>query len=123
MKRIIKTILASTLMLSAVACSSNDTATLPVPTETVTETAAPEASSEEELFVEYLRTETDGWDVIPEGDIIFLAETMCSLWSDGATMNDMAGMFLDSGYTPEEAGTFIGAGTEALCPEYNSMFS
>lgn len=92
------------------------------PTETVTvapSESAPESQAEE-VFPDVIRDNTDSFDQETDESINGLARTMCDAWEDGATFGDLAGIMLETGFSPREAGFFIGAGTAAFCPQFSS---
>lgn len=84
--------------------------------------ADPPANDIDAVFLQVLREGTNSWDNLPDADVISLAHSMCGAWDNGSTFEEIAQIFLDSGYNQTDAGYFIGAGTEAYCPEYSKNF-
>lgn len=82
---------------------------------------APEPTREE-VFLRVLRDETDAWDNEADAEVVDLAKSMCEAWGRDASFTDVAAIFLQTGYTPREGGGFIGAGTQAFCPEYSYKY-
>jgi hypothetical protein len=144
MKKIIAAFL-TVFVLSFTACSG-ETETQPTETVTVTEspvvgptvpetpptppstslapeTVAPEPNDLDAIFVQVLRENTNSWDNIPDADVVELANLMCDVWREGATFEEIGQILIDSGYPQNEAGFFIGAGTEAYCPEFSGNFA
>lgn len=80
-------------------------------------------SSDDAIFLQVLRDGTNSWDSVPDADVIELAQLMCGAWDNGASFEEIAQVLLDSGYSQNEAGYFIGAGTETYCPEHSGNFS
>lgn len=146
MKNKIIALFAALLMtFSFAACTSEGNSESAPETVTVTETSEPEtetvspevpetpdvpvtpdtpevppANDIDALFLQVLREGTNSWDNEPDAAVIDLAKEMCGAWDRGANFKQIGGVLLDSGYPPQEAGYFVGAGTEAYCPEHSS---
>lgn len=134
MKKIIVALVLG-LALSVSACGNDDeqasapvtvtatpeTSEAPVTPDTPVAPPTTEAPSDDidTLFLQVLRQNTDSWDNIPDDAVVSLAESMCGAWDEGSSFRDIASIFLKNGYSPEESGFFIGAGTQAYCPEYS----
>ena len=90
------------------------------------ETESNESESVESIDSIYLSVVREGAPLTRTADdetLISLAKSTCEFFDAGASFEDVALIAMESGVDATTAGTVIGAGTEAYCPEYSYLFN
>lgn len=72
----------------------------------------------DEEYADLVRSEAPSLNDVPTGDLVENAQLVCESFELGASFDEIAFMFLDSGFTSNEAGTLIGGAVGWHCPEF-----
>lgn len=76
----------------------------------------------DDLFLSFLREQTDDWDLVPDRDVLKLGLLVCDGWDVGVHFSEALEEFIKAGYTVDTAATFMGASTAAFCQEHETVF-
>jgi hypothetical protein len=91
--------------------------TTPAP-KPVQTTKAP--ASKEDIFLAVMRRKFPQLNNTKDSVLLKAGHSVCELFKDGYTFEEIAYTAVDSGMTPEQAGYLMGASTAAFCPEYSN---
>lgn len=87
------------------------------------ETESNESESIDSIYLSVVREGAPLTRTADDETLISLAKSTCEFFDAGASFEDVALIAMESGVDATTAGTVIGAGTEAYCPEYSHLFS
>lgn len=121
MKRILFAAVAVMVSFSFAGCSDESDAE-PIATVTVTESATQEpveGQLPDDIFIKLVQDQTESFDYVPDATILELAQNICEFWESGGTVEQAFQIVRKSGIDSYDGGFFIGAATEAYCPEYS----
>lgn len=116
-----KLIIAAVFVLAATLSGCSGEGETPTATATETVTVAPEVDVDD-VFVEFIRAETDSFDLSPDSDILELAQTICTFWDNGGTAEEAFMVVSSAGIDMDDGAKFIGAATGAYCDEHSYLF-
>lgn len=75
----------------------------------------------DEDYADLVRAEAPSLSGLSTDVLIENAELVCLSFDTGATFDDIGMIFLESGFTPEEAGVLIGGAVGYKCPEHETV--
>lgn len=95
----------------------------PTPSQSQSEPSAPETAETfgDEDYADVIRQEAPSLSGLDTATLIENAELVCISFDTGATFEDIGMIFLDSGFTPQEAGVLIGGAVAYKCPEHENV--
>lgn len=78
----------------------------------------PQTQSNEDTYYLYLSSEFPGID---RSSALQLGKAICLSLGEGTGLLEIGQIGVNAGFTPEQAGTIVGASIAALCPEYKYL--
>lgn len=109
-------------LTAALATGCSNTHPVSKTTSVVTVTARPHDAMDD-IFLRVLRDGTDSFDHASDSKVVKLAHVLCGLWDDGQSLDSVFSMLYSVGYSAQESGFFVGAATQAYCPQYDNLIT
>lgn len=75
----------------------------------------PPVETDEDRFMSVIGPEFPG---VPRSTAVNLGRAICTALDEGLSFLQVGQVGVDNGFTPEQAGTLVGASIGAFCPEY-----
>lgn len=81
----------------------------------------PKQSSTVAYVQEIRAANVESAEGVPDADLIDLGRSECHALDNGATIPDMATLYMQQGFDPYDAGVYIRASILHLCPEHKDV--
>jgi len=87
------------------------------------ESRQPPQPTTADRYLSVVRGAVPAFEQVPDKTLLQNAHGVCDTFAAGATGIQTMQMFLDSGFTPEQAGTLVGGAIRFFCPQYKTRLT